>query len=45
MDGTPLGRAVDLYTEEEDASDLVLHVRVAEEGEGYAFEVHLVYVP
>ena len=36
---------VDLYTEEEGASDLVLSVRVREEGAGYAFDVQLVYVP
>ena len=36
---------VDLYTEDEGASDLVLDVRVREHGAGYLFEVHLVYVP
>lgn len=36
---------VDLYTEEEGASDLVLDVRVREHGAGYLFEVYLVYVP
>lgn len=36
---------VDLFTEEEGASDLILHVRVYEEGSAYTFEVHLVYVP
>lgn len=36
---------VDLYTVEEGASDLVLQLRVDEEGAAYAFEVHLVYVP
>lgn len=36
---------VDLFTEEEGASDLILHLRVYEEGSAYAFEVHLVYVP
>lgn len=36
---------VDLFTEEEGASDLILHVRVYEEGPAFAFEVHLVYVP
>lgn len=36
---------VDLYTVEEGASDLVLQLRVYEEGAAYAFEVHLVYVP
>lgn len=36
---------VDLYTEEEGRSDLVLHVRVYEVGDGWRFEVVLVYVP
>jgi hypothetical protein len=36
---------VDLYTQEEGASDLALDVRVREHGTGYLFEVHLVYVP
>lgn len=36
---------VDLFTVQEGASDLVLHVRVYEEGSTYIFEVHLVYVP
>lgn len=36
---------VDLYTTHEDASDLVLQLRVSEEAGGYIFEVHLVYVP
>lgn len=36
---------VDLYTEDEGASDLALDVRVREHGAGYRFEVHLVYVP
>jgi len=36
---------VDLYTVEEGASDLVLQVRVYEEGPTYAFDVHFVYVP
>jgi hypothetical protein len=36
---------VDLYTEDEGPSDLVLDVRVREHGAGYRFEVHLVYVP
>lgn len=36
---------VDLYTVEEGASDLVLAVRVYEEGPHYAFDVHYVYVP
>ncbi len=36
---------VDLWTEEEGQSDLVLHLSVREEGSGYRFEVYLVYVP
>lgn len=36
---------VDLYTVEEEASDLVLVVRVFEEGPGYAFEICSVHVP
>lgn len=35
---------VDLFTDE-GASDLILHVRVYENGSAYTFEVHLVYVP
>ncbi len=33
------------YTVDEGASDLVLQLRVYEEGADYIFEVHLVYVP
>lgn len=36
---------VDLYTVEEGASDLVLSVRVYEEGLDYVFEVQSVHVP
>lgn len=37
---------VDLYTEEEEGrSDLVLQAHVCEVGEGYRYEVVLVYVP
>lgn len=36
---------VDLFTEEEGASDLVLHLRVDDEADGPRFSVHLVYVP
>jgi hypothetical protein len=36
---------IDLFTIEEGASDLVLTVRVREDGPGYAFEVQSVYVP
>ncbi|KFN46153.1 DUF7668 domain-containing protein [Arenimonas metalli] len=36
---------VDLWTEEEGRSDLVLDARVTEAGSGYRTAVHLVYVP
>jgi hypothetical protein len=36
---------IDLNTIEEGASDLVLSVRVYEEGASYRFKVYLVYVP
>jgi hypothetical protein len=36
---------VDLWTEEEGSSDLVLQVRVSETGSGYVVTVHMVYVP
>jgi hypothetical protein len=36
---------VDLYTVDEGRSDLILHVRVYEEGPAYVFDVHFVYVP
>lgn len=36
---------VDLFTVEEGASDLVLHVRVFEVGSGYEYEIVNVYVP
>ncbi|TIE20512.1 DUF7668 domain-containing protein [Stenotrophomonas maltophilia] len=36
---------VDLYTEEEGRSDLVLQAHVYEVGDGYRYEVVLVYVP
>jgi hypothetical protein len=36
---------VDLWTEDEGRSDLVLHVRIAESQEGYSFRIHMVYVP
>ena len=35
---------IDLYTEEEGASDLVLEAHVFEQGMGQVFEVHFVYV-
>jgi hypothetical protein len=36
---------IDLWTESEGRSDLVLHLRVFEHGTGYRFEVGQVYVP
>lgn len=36
---------VDLYTEEEGRSDMILHLHVYEEGDSFAFEFHMVYVP
>ena len=36
---------VDLYTEEEGPSDLVLSARVAEGENGFRFSIHMVYVP
>ena len=36
---------IDLYTIEEGASDLVLVVRVREDGQAYTFEVQSVHVP
>ena len=36
---------VDLFTEEEGRSDLVLNVRVFERNSGFVFDVHLVYAP
>ena len=36
---------VDLFSDESGASDLVLSVRVFEDGDGYRFEVHSVHVP
>lgn len=36
---------VDLRTAEEGRSDLVLHAYVREDGGGYAYAVHLLYVP
>lgn len=39
------GVLLDLYTVEEGASDLVLAVRIYEEGSAYVFEVQSVYVP
>jgi len=36
---------VDLWTQEEGQSDLVLHVRVSAANQGFLFQIHLVYVP
>jgi hypothetical protein len=36
---------VDLWTQEEGQSDLVLHVRVSEANPGFLIQIHLVYVP
>ena len=36
---------IDLYTKEEGRSDLVLHMMVSEQDNGFRFETHLVYVP
>lgn len=36
---------VDLYTNEEGLSDLVLSVRVTEDDNGYRFSIQMVYVP
>lgn len=35
---------IDLYSSE-GATDLVMHLHVFEDGSGYAFEVHMAYVP
>jgi hypothetical protein len=43
--GTHWDALVDLWTEEEGRSDLVLSVRIAEESSGYVYKVHMVYVP
>lgn len=36
---------VDLWTEGEGRSDMVLSVTVTEAGEGYGFEIYMVYAP
>ena len=36
---------VDLRTAQEGRSDLVVHVRVREQGDAFGYAVHLVYVP
>jgi hypothetical protein len=43
--GDRWGCVVDLWTEEEGRSDLVLDVDVIESASGYRFRVKLVYVP
>lgn len=43
--GTYWNVLVDLFTEEEGLSDMVMQVRVHESAEGYRFEVDMVYVP
>lgn len=44
-DGHYWNALVDLWTQEEDRSDLVLHVRVTEFASDFRIEVYLVYVP
>jgi hypothetical protein len=44
-DGDHWNALIDLWTQEEGRSDLVLHVRVAQASPGYYIEIHLVYVP
>lgn len=36
---------IDLWTEDEGRSDLVLEVKVSEAGLGYLVDIHMVYVP
>jgi hypothetical protein len=43
--GTHWDALVDLWTEEEGRSDLVLHARVVEAPDGFLFRIHMVYVP
>jgi hypothetical protein len=43
--GTYWDALVDLWTQEEGRSDLVLNVRVTESSFGFLFKVHMVYVP
>lgn len=43
--GTHWDALVDLWTEEEGRSDLVLSVRIAEEADGYVYRIYMVYVP
>lgn len=44
-EGDHWGCLIDLWTKEEGRSDLVLDLNVFEDGEGYRYELHLVYVP
>jgi hypothetical protein len=43
--GTHWDALVDLWTEEEGRSDLVLNVRVSETPDGFSFRIYMVYVP
>lgn len=43
--GTHWHAFIDLWTEEEGRSDLVLSTRVAEESNYYSFKINMVYVP
>ena len=36
---------IDLWTSSEGRSDLVLSLRVSEDGSGFKFDVYMVYVP
>jgi hypothetical protein len=43
--GTHWDTLIDLWTQEEGPSDLVLHARVTDTHPGFSVKVHLVYVP
>jgi hypothetical protein len=43
--GTHWDALIDLWTEEEGRSDLVLSARIMEESNGYSFKIYTVYVP
>ena len=43
--GTHWDALIDLWTEEEGRSDLVLSARISEESNGYSVKIHMVYVP
>jgi hypothetical protein len=43
--GTHWDALIDLWTEEEGRSDLVLSARIAEDSNGYSFKIHMVYLP